>query len=143
MPDDALLTSLLAAVDAHPADVPLRLHVADLLASRDRLPEALQHCTQALAVAPSDPAALTMLQRLTATISRPLPAQLVDEGARRFDWQQAEQQVGPHEQTWPTRLPQPGGQGPDQPAQAPEFAQEYQPDPVTEDVERLRADRTG
>lgn len=104
--DDALLTSLLAAVDATPTDVPLRLHVADLLAARDRLPEALQHCTQALTHEPSHPGALALLQRLTATISRPVePAP--------FDWQQAEQQV-----------------------ETPAFATEFRPDAVTEDVQR-------
>ena len=44
-----LLTSLLTAVDAAPDDVPLRLHVATLLAERGRPAEALQHCSQALA----------------------------------------------------------------------------------------------
>ena len=36
MTDDALLTSLLAAVSAAPDDVPLRLHVAELLAAAQR-----------------------------------------------------------------------------------------------------------
>ncbi|MHA6785870.1 AAA family ATPase [Pseudonocardia saturnea] len=108
MSDDALLASLLAAVDATPDDVPLRLHVADLLASRDRLPEALTHCTQALSRAPSDPQAVAMLQRLTTAIARPVEPQ--------FDWGRAEEQIGP--------------------VAEPEFAQEYRPDAVTEDVER-------
>ncbi|GAA2549044.1 ATP-binding protein [Pseudonocardia hydrocarbonoxydans] len=107
MPDDALLGSLLAAVDASPDDVPLRLHVADLLAARDRLPEALAHCTQALSRAPGDPRAVALLQRLTAAIARP-----VEPG---FDWGRAEQELGPLEAG---------------------FAQEYRPDAVTEDVER-------
>jgi len=108
VPDDALLGSLLAAVDATPDDVPLRLHVADLLASRDRLPEALAQCTQALSRAPGDPQAVAMLQRLTAAIARPVePA--------GFDWQRAEEQIGPLQ---------------------PEFAQEFRPDAVTEDLER-------
>ncbi|MBW0125589.1 ATP-binding protein, partial [Pseudonocardia sp. KRD-176] len=69
MPDDALLTSLLAAVDASPDDVPLRLHVAGLLAERDRLPEALAQVTHALGRAPGDPGAVAMLRRLTAAIA--------------------------------------------------------------------------
>jgi hypothetical protein len=40
MSDNPLLTSLLAAVDAAPDDVPLRMHVAEVLAGADRLPEA-------------------------------------------------------------------------------------------------------
>lgn len=107
MSEDPLLASLLAAVDAAPADVPLRLHVADVLAGRDRLPEALAHCTQALAVAPGHPGAVALLQRLTTLISRPVePA---------FDWQQAEHQVADA---------------------APPVTHEERPDPVTEDVER-------
>ncbi|GAA3248641.1 ATP-binding protein [Pseudonocardia petroleophila] len=109
MPDDALLASLLAAVDATPDDVPLRLHVADLLASRDRLPDALAQVTQALSRAPGDPQAVAMLQRLTAAIARPVEPE-------PFDWQRAEQEIGPIAE--------------------PEFAQEYRPDAVTEDVER-------
>jgi SpoVK/Ycf46/Vps4 family AAA+-type ATPase len=121
VPDDALLTSLLAAVDASPDDVPLRLHVADLLASRDRLPEALAHCTQALSRAPGDPQAVAMLQRLTAAIARPVEPQ--------FDWQRAEEQIGPvpefaHKEFTQKEFTQK------------EFTQEFRPDAVTEDVER-------
>lgn len=119
MPDDALLTSLLAAVDASPDDVPLRLHVAGLLAERDRLPEALAQVTHALGRAPGDPGAVAMLQRLTAAIARPVeppPAPPAAPSTDGFDWQQAESQVG------------------DVPI--PEFAHEPHPDPVTEDVER-------
>lgn len=84
MPYDALLTSLLSAVDAAPGDVPLRLHVAELLADRGRLPEALTHCTQALSH-DANPAALALLQRLTSAISTPEPP--------AFDWMSAEEQV--------------------------------------------------
>lgn len=110
VPDDALLTSLLAAVDAQPADVPLRLHVAEVLAGRDRLPEALQHCTQALAQQPGHPGAVALLQRLTTLISRPVEP--------TFDWQSAEHQVAN-----PVAPPTPA-------------PYEERPDPVTEDVER-------
>jgi SpoVK/Ycf46/Vps4 family AAA+-type ATPase len=85
MPDDALLTSLLSALDATPDDVPLRLHVAELLADRDRLPEALQHCTRVLSHDAANQAALALLQRLTAAISTPEPPV--------FDWMSAEEQV--------------------------------------------------
>jgi len=85
MPDDALLTSLLAAVDAAPTDVPLRLHVAELLAERGRVPEALLHCTRALTHDAANPDALALLQRLTAAIAAP--------GPPPFDWSSAEEQV--------------------------------------------------
>jgi SpoVK/Ycf46/Vps4 family AAA+-type ATPase len=70
-PSDPLLASLLAAVEAAPDDVPLRLHVAELLLGRGRGAEALQHCSRALAVAPGDPAAIALLQRVTATLAGP------------------------------------------------------------------------
>ncbi|SDF45824.1 ATP-binding protein [Pseudonocardia oroxyli] len=111
---DPLLTSLLAAVEAAPADVPLRLHVAELLLARDRAAEALQHTTTALANAPGDPAALALLQRVTRALSdppnpptnplptvhpptQPFPVRALPEPTENdpasFDWGQAEEQV--------------------------------------------------
>jgi AAA+ superfamily predicted ATPase len=57
-PDSGLLASLEAAVAAKPDDVPLRLHLAGLLAAAGRPAEALSHAQQALARDPLDPAAL-------------------------------------------------------------------------------------
>ena len=91
MPDDSLLTSLLAAVTAAPDDVPLRLHVAELLVERDRLAEALQHCGHVLGKEPSNSTAVSMLQRITARLAQPSePAAPATAG---FDWQHAEEQV--------------------------------------------------
>jgi AAA+ superfamily predicted ATPase len=115
-PPDPLLTSLLAAVDAAPDDVPLRLHVAELLLGRGRGADALQHCSRALAVAPADPAALALLQRITAALAGPTAdaeqptARLVPKTTPRatpkpdprpaprprpdpFDWRRAEEQL--------------------------------------------------
>ena len=89
MTDDALLTSLLAAVSAAPDDVPLRLHVAELLAAAQRVPEALPHVTHALTVQPGDTAAIALLQRLGAMLAAPVTPQPPTE----FDWGQAEDQV--------------------------------------------------
>jgi SpoVK/Ycf46/Vps4 family AAA+-type ATPase len=89
MSDDALLTSLLAAVSAAPDDVPLRLHVAELLAAAQRVPEALPHVTHALTVQPGDTAAIALLQRLGALLAAPATPQPPTE----FDWGQAEDQV--------------------------------------------------
>jgi SpoVK/Ycf46/Vps4 family AAA+-type ATPase len=89
MSDDALLTSLLAAVSAAPDDVPLRLHVAELLAAAQRVPEALPHVTHALTVQPGDTAAIALLQRLGAMLAAPATPQPPTE----FDWGQAEDQV--------------------------------------------------
>jgi SpoVK/Ycf46/Vps4 family AAA+-type ATPase len=89
MTDDTLLTSLLAAVSAAPDDVPLRLHVAELLAAAQRVPEALPHVTHALTVQPGDTAAIALLQRLGAMLAAPATPQPPTE----FDWGQAEDQV--------------------------------------------------
>ncbi|GAA4875363.1 ATP-binding protein [Pseudonocardia benzenivorans] len=91
MTEDPLLTSLLAAVAAAPDDVPLRLHVAELLAAARRPAEALAHCSHVLAVEPGNAAALALLQRLTTALSAatpPAPAQ-----PSTFDWAKAEEQV--------------------------------------------------
>ncbi len=69
MSEDPLLTSLLAAVDAAPGDVPLRLHVARQLATAGRVTEALQHVTTALATDSGNADALEMLQQLTARLT--------------------------------------------------------------------------
>jgi len=113
---DPLLSSLLAAVEAAPADVPLRLHVAELLLARGRAAEALQHTSTALGHAPGDPAALGLLQKVTAALAgdvnpdtrplpvvprtpptapfpvRALPEPTADDPAT-FNWADAEEQV--------------------------------------------------
>ncbi|HVH24364.1 MAG TPA: ATP-binding protein [Pseudonocardia sp.] len=92
MTEDALLTSLLHAVSGAPDDVPLRLHVAELLAAAQRVPEALQHVTHALTVDPGHAGAVALLQRLSAALARPVAA--TEPPAKpAFDWAQAEDQV--------------------------------------------------
>ncbi|GAY11038.1 26S protease regulatory subunit [Pseudonocardia sp. N23] len=101
MTDDSLLTSLLAAVAAAPDDVPLRLHVAELLAAADRPADALAHCSHVLAAEPGNPTALALLQRLTGALTggaapHPRTANEPPTGplpAAGFDWAKAEQQV--------------------------------------------------
>jgi SpoVK/Ycf46/Vps4 family AAA+-type ATPase len=89
MPDDPLLATLLAAVAAAPDDVPLRLHVAELLVERERLAEALQHCSHVLGRDPSHAGAVALARRITALLAQPAePA--ASEG---FDWEHAEEQV--------------------------------------------------
>jgi AAA+ superfamily predicted ATPase len=96
--DERLLASLLAAVEGSPDDVPLRLHVAELLAAGGRPADALGHCTHALRTDTADPAALALLQRLTVALSnaappgpaRPDPA---PSRAPEFDWSHAEDQL--------------------------------------------------
>jgi AAA+ superfamily predicted ATPase len=68
---DELITSLTRAVQANPDDLPLRLHLADLLASAGRRGEAIAHCAAALQLAPADPAAATLMSRLLGTAEPP------------------------------------------------------------------------
>ena len=96
---DPLLTSLLSAVDAAPDDVPLRLHVAQLLAAAGRQNEAVRHCGHAMTVAPGDSAALELMRQLVAPAPAgdTEPAQREPEPKhqpkRTFDWVKAEDEV--------------------------------------------------
>src|SRR4051794_37557788 len=92
MTEDALLSSLLNAVAAAPDDVALRLHVAELLAAAQRIPEALPHVTHALTVRPGDAAAIALLQRLGAMLAAPV-APAAPQPPTGFDWGRAEDQV--------------------------------------------------
>ncbi|MEE6260890.1 ATP-binding protein [Plantactinospora sonchi] len=63
MSSDSVITSLTAAVEAHPDDVPLRLHLAGLLLDAGRSGEAIAHVGQALARNPADEQAQRLMQR--------------------------------------------------------------------------------
>ena len=95
--DDALLASLLSAVDLAPTDVPLRLHVAGLLLQHGDPVRALDHCAQALHLAPRDPQALALLAQVSAALgseeAHPGPDGDVDTVHGSFDWEAAEQQL--------------------------------------------------
>src|SRR6201991_841738 len=113
MSDDVLLTSLLTAVTSTPDDVPLRLHVAGLLAERGRSAEALQHCIQVLARDASNTDAMGLLQRLTsgitapptpdvaaapppaepAPVAPPAPDRTGQHRLKGYDWTHAEEEV--------------------------------------------------
>ena len=86
MTDDPLLASLLAAVDANPDDVPLRLHVAELLLARGRPADALAHCGVVLQRDPAHADGIALLARATAALTG-TPSPPV------FDWRAAEEQV--------------------------------------------------
>lgn len=58
-----LITSLLHAVSASPKDVPLRLHLAELLIEAGRGPEAIQHCATALQHDPTNTHARQVMNR--------------------------------------------------------------------------------
>ena len=129
MSDNPLLASLLAAVNASPDDVPLRLHGAEELADANRLTEALAQCSEALQRAPGDAAALALLQRLTAALSGAAPQDDVHAGSvddepsarpatHEFDWSNAEDQLADVE------VPEPS------------YAHDDRPSPVIENIER-------
>ena len=107
--DERLIASLVAAVEASPGDVPLRLHLAELLLGAGRREDAVRHAATALAADPTSPAARDLLARATA---EPGPAQdppsddstrpgSPDRGAPAanpapgdFDWSAAETELG-------------------------------------------------
>ena len=63
MSSDPLIDSLLAAVDARPEDLPLRLHLAGLLLDAGRQPEAIAQIGQALARDPGNEQGRALMQR--------------------------------------------------------------------------------
>nr|WP_279579272.1 hypothetical protein [Fodinicola feengrottensis] len=68
MTDDPLLTSLRAAVAAAPDDVPLRLHLAGLLADREPA-AALAECSQVLQREPGNAEAIALLGGVSVALS--------------------------------------------------------------------------
>jgi ATPase len=96
-----LIDSLLRAVADRPDDVPLRLHVVELLIADGRGTEAVQHCAAALQQDPSNQQAHALLAQAfpsspsaeqSAEDGHPVPEQ--ERGAADFNWSQAEQQFG-------------------------------------------------
>ncbi|NED81880.1 ATP-binding protein [Streptomyces sp. SID11233] len=93
MPDDSpLIQSLRTAVAAAPTDVPLRLHLAQLLLEADRSDEAVSEAAVALQHAPGDAQARDLMVRAMGA-----PAPSAPQPPRTqtgFDWKAAEDQVG-------------------------------------------------
>ena len=94
-----LVRSILAAVDARPDDVPLRLHAAELLLGAGQPARAMEQCSRALQSAPGDDAALALMQRIAAEMAGGEPAgpAPVDPPApverEGFNWEAAESEV--------------------------------------------------
>lgn len=59
---DQLIASLRRAVAADPDDLPLRLHLADLLIGADRRPEAVEHLARVLQAEPAHAKARTLMR---------------------------------------------------------------------------------
>ncbi|MEY9871337.1 SpoVK/Ycf46/Vps4 family AAA+-type ATPase [Streptacidiphilus sp. MAP12-33] len=99
MPEDTpLIRSLRAAVATAPADVTLRLHLAELLLAAGRGEEAVAEAAVALQHEPANGDARALMLR---AMGAPAPAPALEEPAPSaaqepppaFDWSQAEQQV--------------------------------------------------
>ena len=101
MTDEALpplVRSLLAAVEAAPGDVPLRVHLAEQLLAAGQPAQALAQVGVVLAAEPGHPAALAALQAATAALAGPAapPAAAVPaapQAAAGVDWSAYEEQV--------------------------------------------------
>jgi AAA+ superfamily predicted ATPase len=93
MTDDALLASLLAAVESRPDDVTLRLHVAQLLLQRGRPADALAHCGVVLQREPANREAIALLGQATQALTATGPAPRPSPPTADFDWSAAEEQV--------------------------------------------------
>ncbi|HHV20028.1 MAG TPA: ATP-binding protein, partial [Propionibacterium sp.] len=109
-----LIDSLLLAVDARPDDVPLRLHVAELLLADGRGPEAVQQCAIALQHDPTSTRAHEIMGRAftagTPAATDPLP----EPEPEPFNWSMAEQQFGDGPKPMFVTDPDPTGSADDQ-----------------------------
>jgi SpoVK/Ycf46/Vps4 family AAA+-type ATPase len=112
----SLIDSMIAAVRTSPQDLPLRLHLAELLIRADRRPEAIGYLAVALQQAPDSTEAQGLMARaLTAgTVGEPEAAETPPEGV---DWRA-------YESEFADSVP-------------PRFARaDDEPDPVTGDDDR-------
>ncbi|MFB8183060.1 ATP-binding protein [Streptomyces sp. NPDC055966] len=98
MPEDSpLIRSLRAAVAAAPRDVPLRLHLAELLLDEGQSEAAVAEVAVALQNAPGDEQARRLMARaMGAPEQQEQQQQLPQAPSVRsgFDWRAAEEQVG-------------------------------------------------
>ncbi|MEV4924036.1 ATP-binding protein [Streptomyces roseoverticillatus] len=109
MPEESpLIKSLRAAVDAAPDDVPLRLHLAQLLLEAGIVQDAISQVAAALQREPGNADAQALIARavappVTAPAAAPAPAQTqaapapapaeASVPAPRYDWKQAEDEL--------------------------------------------------
>ncbi|MFE0099505.1 ATP-binding protein [Streptomyces sp. NPDC059009] len=96
--DSPLITSLRTAVSAAPQDVPLRLHLAQLLLDAGHIDAAVAEVAVALQHAPGDAQARELMGRAMGVPPAPqapaAPVPQAPAGPRGFDWKAAEDQVG-------------------------------------------------
>jgi SpoVK/Ycf46/Vps4 family AAA+-type ATPase len=92
MSDSPLIDSLAAAVEAQPDDLPLRLHLAELLVGAGRGAEAIGHAAQVLAREPGNTAAQRLM---TVALGGPAPEpKPAAAPAGDVDWAAMEEDLG-------------------------------------------------
>jgi AAA+ superfamily predicted ATPase len=100
---DALINSLVAAVEARPDDLTLRLHLAELLVAAGRGPEAIGHAAQILAREPGHEVARQLMARALGGGAQGVPLKgdpaaekAGDKASGRagIDWAAMEEQFG-------------------------------------------------
>jgi SpoVK/Ycf46/Vps4 family AAA+-type ATPase len=94
MSDSPLIDSLAAAVQAQPDDLPLRLHLAELLVGAGRGAEAIGHAAQVLAREPGNTAAQRLM---TVALGGPVPKPEPKPAAAPagdVDWAAMEEDLG-------------------------------------------------
>ena len=102
MSDSPLIDSLAAAVAARPDDLPLRLHLAELLVGAGRGAEAIGHAAQVLAREPGNADAQRLMTSALggpaptppAAPPAPAPAPPAPKGDDAVDWAAMEQELG-------------------------------------------------
>jgi len=103
MTDDGLVDSLMNAVSATPDDVPLRLHLAELLVERGRGAEAVPHLAQVLSREPGHERAQSLMLRalgggpavpVVGPTSAPPAAVPGAPAEPEFDWARADAELG-------------------------------------------------
>lgn len=94
MPEESpLIQSLRTAVAAAPTDVPLRVHLAELLLDAGHHEAAITEAAVALQHAPADPQVRNLMTRTMGAPApqSPVPSSPLQNG---FDWTAAEEEVG-------------------------------------------------
>ena len=84
-----LIDSLIAAVQNRPADLPLRRHLAELLITAGRGPEAVTHLAVALQAEPADAATQALMARALGAPGTSPP----EEAPPAMDWQTYEKEL--------------------------------------------------
>ncbi len=89
---DALIASLLAAVEHAPDDVQLRLHLASLLVDAGRGDDAVAQLAAVLSADPGSVEARALMARALRPVAAPAPPEPA-AGVPEFDWRAAEGEV--------------------------------------------------